>query len=698
MRGTSRATGGFRARGHDGWPLSCSWTNGDIPAWGAVSPPISSAAVPEGTAVYGMGSGGRQRVESEKENIWRAFDRVADAVVVAARSGTIEYANPAAHELFGDGATYGVGRARVEHCGVVSPNGFSPAVEEFLPLSRALRGESIREVAFLVRNALHPNGVWVGVTAAPRFDNADQITGAVAIFRKKTQNNRGRESEPEELEDLRFRVKRLGAVFDHALDAVLLADDSMDFIDVNPSACALLGYSRDELLRMNIAEITSPEQRDGVGQQWTAFLAAGTAEGELRLRHKNGARIEAEFRAVAHILPSLHLSVIRDISDRKRAEATLRETQRTDTVGMLASGAAHDFNNLLVGIIGNASLALEQLAADGTITPLVRDILAAGERAAQLSRQMLVYAGKGVPIREAMNLSEAVREIGSLIQSTIPKRVEVEYQLGNVPAIDADSGQIQQVIMNLIINAGQAIYEQTPGKITIRTASRLVRELDEDAAAARLPMGEYVALEVEDTGRGMDEDTRQRVFEPFFTTKTEGKGLGLATVRTIIRDHGGAILVRSAPGRGTCFTVLFPASVTAGGAGAEDASEGVPERPLRILIIDNEKLVQKMAKVALERVGHSVTVLSDGRDALSLLASVNGNFDAVLLDLGLPGVSPRDLAAEIQRLRPDIRIIPSTGSSETEVRGWLEGVVTSGFIQKPYTAAQLQRGLRHALG
>src|SRR6476646_11159273 len=198
-------------------------------------------------------------------------------------------------------------------------------------------------------------------------------------------------------------------------------------------------------------------------------MEAGTAEGELALRSKNGSRIEAEFRAVANILPSVHLSVIRDVSDRKRAEVTLRDSQRTDTVGLLASGAAHDFNNLLVGIIGNSSLALEGLATDNEIRPLLSDILAAGQRAAQLSRQMLAYACKAVPTRESINLSETVREIGSLIQSSIPKQVEAEYQLGNVPVIEGDRGQIQQVIMNLIINAGQAIYEQTPGKTTIRT-------------------------------------------------------------------------------------------------------------------------------------------------------------------------------------------------------------------------------------
>jgi len=598
------------------------------------------------------------------------LEDISSALVVLSSSGEIEYANRAAHEFFGDLASRD------------SPLAGTP------PLERALAGEPVSNFELLLRNHRHPEGIWLVCTAEPRRNRDGRTTGAVAFLREITRDTSERADST---------VQRLQAVFDHALDVVILANDSMRLVDANPSAVALLGYSRDELLTMTVADITSSEHREAVWPQWNAFLEAGTAQGELQLSSRNGSRIDVEFRAVANILPSLHLSVLRDISARKRAEATLCDTQRTESVGLLASGAAHDFNNLLVGIMGNASLALDQLPAEDVISTHLRDILAAGSRASKLSRQMLHYGSSTVPDLEPTNLSETVQEIGSLIHAAIPKQVEIEYQLGQVPNIDADSGQVQQVIMNLIINAGQAMFEQAPGKISVRTEFRVVREPEATPETTHLSPGEFVALEVEDTGRGMDETTRNRIFDPFFSTKVAGKGLGLAAVRRIVGEHGGAIWVRSAINRGTCFTVLFPVSCSIPALAPEPVIETVCSRSLRILVLDHERLVQKVAKAALESAGHSVTILADGRDALSLLASNAGHFDAVLLDLSLPGVSGKHLAREILEIQPAIKIVPSTGYPEAEARRWLEGIETAGFVQKPFTAAELKRALKEAL-
>ena len=214
--------------------------------------------------------------------------------------------------------------------------------------------------------------------------------------------------------------EHLHAIFDHALDAMLLANDDQRFIDANPSACRLLGYECDELLQLGVRDITAPEERESVAQRWAAFLSAGKAEGELPLARKDGIRLEAEFRAVANIRPGIHLSILRDITDRKRLEAGLRESERTAALGVLAGAAAHDLNNLLVGVIGNASLAQDLLDADSNAAGPVGEILQAGERAAQLTRHMLAYARKVPPHLELVNITKLVRETGVLIRSTIP--------------------------------------------------------------------------------------------------------------------------------------------------------------------------------------------------------------------------------------------------------------------------------------
>ena len=273
----------------------------------------------------------------------------------------------------------------------------------------------------------------------------------------------------------------------------------------------------------------------------------------------------------------------------------------------------------------------------------------------------------------------------------------MEYRLNEVPLIEADPEQVQQVMMNLIINAGQAMYEKSRGVIFIRTDARKVTPAPTDREAAELPGGDYAALEVEDTGRGMDAETRAHIFEPFFTTKVKGGGLGLATVSGIIREHHGAIWVRSAANRGSCFTVLFPAAVSQPGDDRKkDSPEGLRGHG-RVLVIEKETLMQRMAATALEESGYDVTVLADGRDALSLLASEEGDFDLVLLDLETSGLPAPHLINEIQRLQPEATLLVSGTYEQAERSGWLEGAGLSGFLQKPYTADRLRKALKDAL-
>ena len=250
----------------------------------------------------------------------------------------------------------------------------------------------------------------------------------------------------------------------------------------------------------------------------------------------------------------------RDISERKRVEEKLQQTQKLESLGILAGGIAHDFNNLLTGILGNASLILEVLPPRSPARDLAESVIQAAERAAHLTRQMLAYSGRGRFLIQPMNCSQQVREITALIAASIPKNVQVRLDLADdLPLIEADTGQFQQLVMNLVINGAEAVGDAR-GAVTISTGVEQIEAADIAGItfAADLKPGRYVSLEVRDTGCGMDPATLARIFDPFFTTKFTGRGLGLAAVLGIVRGHMGAVNVRTAPGRGTTFQVLFP--------------------------------------------------------------------------------------------------------------------------------------------
>lgn len=624
------------------------------------------------------------------------LESLEDGVVVVDGAGNVEFANGAARKLFGDAVDVRLGMDRRAGCGIFCFDGSNRRLPDArLPLSRALAGESVRGEDLIVENELHPSARRLKVTAFPRFNSTGRRDGAVALYRHIPPEQPKPQSDV--LQGSDDDLRRFQAVFDNALDAVVLADNEMRFVEVNPSACALLGYPRDEFLQRHVQDITPPEHRDAAQQQWVEFVQRGRAEGEMILVGRNGTTINVEYRAVASILPGIHLSVLRDITGRKLAEAALTETQRTESIGVLAGAAAHDFNNLLVGIIGNACLALERRPFDLETATLIRDILTAGERAALLTRQMLTYGGKAPVFREAINLKHFVGEIAPLIQTAIPRQIRVSYDLHEVRPIEASPVQVQQVIMNLMINAGQAIFEQSPGEIWVRTRARTLPDPDLLEANSLAP-GEYVAVEVEDTGRGIDENLARRMFEPFFTTKVRGKGLGLATVRGIVRDHGGAIWVRSTPGHGACFTVLFPVTLSGVASEPNEQSEDMAAAPARILILDDEPVVQRMAKNALEASGHAVSVVSDARDAASLLSSPAGSFDALLLEVSFPSASLKDLRNCLAALPRSLKIIVFSAQPEDEVQRILGGLETDCYVQKPCTPIRLRRAVQTALG
>jgi PAS domain S-box-containing protein len=379
-----------------------------------------------------------------------------------------------------------------------------------------------------------------------------------------------------------------------------------------------------------------------------------------------------------------------DIDDMKKAEENLREVQKLESIGVLAGGIAHDFNNLLCGIIGNISLATETLPADNTVQEYLREAVQCGRRAADLTEQLLAYAGKRIAAPTAVDMTTLVRENIALLRGSVPQNVELQLDLAKeLPTIEAEIGQIQQVVMNLLINAAEAMGK-IPGRIDVRTSL-------ETQGNAHIP-GPHVCLEVRDTGCGMDTATIARIFDPFFTTKFAGRGLGLAAVGGIVRAHKGAIDVQSSPGQGSQFQVFFP--VAAGrqaAAVAPKVERRIEKGAGTVLVVDDERVLRNLAKAALERHGYVVRLAENGIEALQILERDPGLYSAVLLDLTMPVMTGEQALPLIRSMAPNAAVILSSGFDESEIVEQLRKYGVSAFLQKPYTAYQLAETLHHVL-
>ena len=394
--------------------------------------------------------------------------------------------------------------------------------------------------------------------------------------------------------------------------------------------------------------------------------------------------------------PPLVVGIAQDVTHRRLAQEAERHRQKLESLGILAGGIAHDFNNLLCGILGNASLLLEGAEAGSFEEQSLSQLVGAAERAAALTRQMLAYSGRGKFLTSRIRVGEEASEIAALLRAAIPRHVRVIFDLAeHEPRISADKSQIQQLLMNLIINASEAIAPEG-GFVKISTRREHVESRTFGFYPAEdLPPGEYLVLEVRDNGHGMTEETRARIFDPFFTTKFTGRGLGLAAVLGIVRGHRAGITVESAPGAGTTFRICFPLTGAASDL-KESRSAEQPPAPAEkaassrgtILVVDDENIVRDVARTCLERYGYNVMIAEDGQQAMDFFAASPDSFSLVLLDMEMPGMGGSETLRRMRSLRPEVTVIASSGYSEAEaVEQFGDGL--AGFLQKPYPIKQL---------
>jgi len=475
---------------------------------------------------------------------------------------------------------------------------------------------------------------------------------------------------------------------------------SLRIVAVNDAALEQYGYSREELLSMSIRDVWPPEDAERLGTALASRPAGDAYTGTFRHRRRNGTLLDVDVRSDVVVLGgrTLRLALLQDVTEHKRLEEQFRQSQKMEAVGRLAGGVAHDFNNLLTVINGYAEILLADLPADLSEDDATRqglvEITRAGERAAALTRQLLAFSRKQVLNPEILSLNDVVAGIESMLRRLMGEDVALVISLGtSLGNVRADRGQMEQVIVNLAVNARDAMPEG--GTLTLETCNVELEETLEPAAP-----GSYVRLDVRDTGTGMDAATLSHIFEPFFTTKGQGKGtgLGLATVYGIVRQSGGQLRVSSEPGRGTAFEIFLPHLESSGDPAPRTRTKTLVTPGLEtILLVEDEEALRRLAREILKRNGYTVLEAFDPAMALALLETHAGPIHALLTDVVMPGMNGPQLARQVAARRPGIRVIYMSGYSDRSVLKPEDLASGSGFLAKPFHPDELAAKVREVL-
>ncbi|HUB31427.1 MAG TPA: PAS domain S-box protein [Bryobacteraceae bacterium] len=634
------------------------------------------------------------QVQNARNLLQTTLSSIGDAVISTDVFGHIVFANPVARALL---------RRPGQEIAGESIGGVFRIVNEFSrtpvenPVDKVLREGSPAGLAnHTILIAADGSEIPIDDSAAP-IRQGSQIVGVVLVFRDISERRRAQRD-----------AAYLAAIVDSSEDAIIGCSPAGIIQSWNPGAERLFGYRAGEVIGRPLVELVPPDRREEEAGIMDRLRAGGSlVQFETVRVRKDGSPIDVSI-AVSPIRDKAGQIIgvsqmVRDITEQKRDAEQMRQTQKLESLGVLAGGIAHDFNNLLTGILGNASLALDDLPPGTPAREPVEALISASERAAQLARQMLAYSGKGHFVLERVDFSARVRETLPLIKSSIPAHVELRLDLGeSLPPVEADGAQLQQLMMNIIINGAESIPEGAPGTVTITTRAEEVGKegcrICQPVGGGELPPGRYVLFQVADTGAGMDEETRARIFDPFFTTKFTGRGLGLAAVLGIVRGHHGAIEVSSALGEGTIFRVLFPAA-----ANHTRQPLAPPARDLDlhgaglILVVDDEQTVRSVARQALERYGYKVLLAEDGARGLDVFQREAARLQCVVLDLTMPVMSGEETLARMKAVSTTIPIILSSGFNEAQAVRQFEGKGLAGFLQKPYKSSVLLETIKRVI-
>jgi PAS domain S-box-containing protein len=502
-------------------------------------------------------------------------------------------------------------------------------------------------------------------------------------------------------DDLRKALQQLELVTSNMAAGVAQCSRDLHYLWVNRSLASWLGRAPEEIAGCRILDVIGQEAFETIRPHIETALTGEREEYETRVNYRGlGMRwVHAVYVPTKDQEDKVNgwIAVINDVTAERRAQGKAFASQKLETIGTLAGGIAHDFNNLLGGVLAQADLALENLSAGSSPEPELTCIRDATIRGSEIVRQLMIYAGKESEATGLVDVSQAAREMVQLLRVTTSKHAALETDLDqNLPAIRGAAGQIQQVVMNLVTNASEALGDRD-GVIRVTTKSV---SLDRGTSIARdIPEGDYLQLEVSDTGCGMSLATQANVFDPFFTTKAGGHGLGLAVVQGIVRTLDGTIHLTSEPGKGTTFQVLLPyASTVSEGPGVVPRAQELGSSfAATVLVVEDEEQLRIAVSRLLRKRGFEILEAADGTSAIDVLRASDRKIDAMLLDMTIPGRSSREVFRVAGEVQPRLRVVLTSAYPEETVRTAVGATQTCRFIRKPFKVAMLLQTLENAL-
>ena len=642
---------------------------------------------------------GREAAEERLREAGHIIESASSVIATASLDGKMTYVNPAFLDLWGfDDPAEVLGR---------------PFTDFWL----------VEDQLDEIMHALHHEGKWSSEIRACRKDGTlfDVQVSAATVYDREGQpvalmSSSVDITERKQAEEALCRERDFSTSLIQTSPAfiVVIARDGKTML-MNGAMLDALGYDEEEVIGQDyLAMFVPAREHEVLSRVFQSFQQEEYSRSENHVLTKNGQELLVDWygKSVLNDTGEMEhfFGIGLDITERKRAEQERRSlevqvqhSQKLESLGVLAGGIAHDFNNILLAILGNADLALQYLSEVSPARPLVKEVEKAARRAADLTRQMLAYSGKGRFEVKELDLSELADEMAHLLKSSISKKVILNTHLSrNLPAIKADAVQLQQIVMNLITNASEAFGNEAAGLVSIGTG---VATCDEEyLAGSQLPEkpapGNFAYLEVSDNGCGMSDETKAKLFDPFFTTKFSGRGLGMAAVLGIVRGHSGAIMMESEMGAGTTIRVLFPTLDEALAEGPEEG-KGSDTEVWRgqgtILLVDDEDPIRKLGARMLERMGFDVLTAADGREAIDLFQQCPDEISCVVLDLSMPHMNGEETFHELRRIKDDVRVVLSSGYSEQDIDERFAGQDIAGFIQKPYNSTTFKEKIKHIL-
>ncbi len=540
------------------------------------------------------------------------------------------------------------------------------------------------------------------VNASPIFDSSNQFKGAIGLFSDITQRK--------EIENMLKREHdRLQELINLSPSLFILLDRNGNIRLLNNTAYSILKCNDSAIGKNWFSTFVAPFQRENLQKHFEEIMkekiindtedvvhVVNTKNEERTLILRHNFLLDANGEINRLIFSGMDITDrIQEEKERQAMEEKIRQTQRLESIGILAGGMAHDFNNLLVGIIGNADLALMETAPDSPANYYLKEIIRISKELTHLSQQLLAYAGKGKTIVKPLSLTTLIKNIETLITLSVPKKAAIKFDLEeNLPLINADPAHIQQLIINLVLNAAEAIGDKS-GVINIVTKHMYCDEKYWQTTyfGETCKEGTYVYLEIIDNGTGIAKDTKERMFEPFFTTKFIGRGLGLSAVAGIVRAHNGAIKVYTELGKGTSFKIFFPAIEESTSCNKNIICDHVEHKQKTfqkyILVVDDEKLVRDTVKNMLEIGGFNTLLASNGEEAIKIYNKNKEKIDMVLLDMTMPIMDGEETFRELRRINPDVKVLLSSGYNEKDILERFIGKGLAGFIQKPFVSSTL---------